>query len=295
MRAVAGVQREAFAKRGPADAQRRHEADQQRRDERQAEAERHHARVDHDAAEAWQRELRHERQRDVDRDLREHHAERRAQQRQHDRFRQQLTHDPPASRAEGHADGQFAAARGEARHLQVRDVDAGDQQHERHRPEQDQQQRAHRLRAVLLQADRARERADVRRECAFRPECAGGRDRRIVHQRRQFRFRAFLRHAWLHAAQQEEKRVPAGVAGPAIGQKDVRFRQRADPDHRPEAEVRRQHADDGTGEAVDGDGLSDDRRIGLERRAPQPIADDRAAIVVWRRGAGEERAAARGT
>ena len=74
----AGVQREAFAKRGPADAQRRHEADQQRRDERQAEAERHHARVDHDAAEAWQHGLRHERQRDVDRDLREHHAERRA-------------------------------------------------------------------------------------------------------------------------------------------------------------------------------------------------------------------------
>ncbi len=146
----AGVQREAFAKRGPADAQRRHEADEQRRDERQAEAERHHARVDHDAAEAWQRGLRHERQRDADRDLREHHAERRAEQRQHDRFGQQLTHDPPASRAEGHAYGQFAAARGEARHLQVRDVDAGDQQHERHRPEQDQQQRAHRLRAVLL-------------------------------------------------------------------------------------------------------------------------------------------------
>jgi hypothetical protein len=60
-------------------------------------------------------------------------------------------------------------------------------------------------------------------------ECAGGHDRRIVHQRRQFRFRAFLRHAWLHAAQQEEKRAPAGVAGPAIGQKDVRFRQRAEP------------------------------------------------------------------
>jgi len=63
--------------------------------------------------------------------------------------------------------------------------------------------------------------------------------------------------------------------------------------HRPEAEVRRQHADEGTGEAVDHDGLSDDRRIGLERRAPQPIADDRAAVVLWRGGAGEERAAAR--
>ena len=191
----AGVQREAFAKRGPADAQRRHEPDQQRRDERQAEAEHHHAGVDHDAAEAWQHGLRHERQRDVDREPREHHAERRAQQRQHDRFRQQLTHDPPASGAEGHADGQFAAARGEARHLQVRDVDAGDQEHERDGPEQDQQQRAHRLRALLLQADRARERAGVRRECAGHRECAGGRDRRIVHQRRQFRFRAFLRHA----------------------------------------------------------------------------------------------------
>ena len=64
----------------------------------------------------------------------EHHAERRAQQRQHDRFRQQLTHNPPASSAEGHADGQFAAARGEARHLQVCDVDAGDQEHERDGP-----------------------------------------------------------------------------------------------------------------------------------------------------------------
>ena len=290
----AGVQREAFAERGSADAERRHEADEQRRDERQAEAERHHARVDHNAAEAWHSELRHERQRDADRDLREHHAERRAEQRQHDRFRQQLTHDPPASRTDGHADGQFAATRGEARHLQVGDVAAGDQQHERHRTEQDQQQSAHRRRALLLQADHARQRADVRREYALGSQCAGWRDRPLVDQRRQFGYRALPRDAWPHAAQQEEERAAAVVTGPAIDQKDVGFRQRADTDHRPEAEVRRQHADDGTGEAVDGDGLPDDRRIGVERRAPQPIADDRGAIVVWRRGAGEERAAARG-
>ena len=174
----AGVQREAFAKRGPADAQRRHEADEQRRDERQAEAERHHACVNHDAAEPWQCELRDERQRDADRELREHHAERRAEQRQYDRFRQQLTHDPPAFRAEGHAHRQFAAPRGEARHLQVRDVDAGDQEHERHRRDQDQQQRAHRLRAVLLQADGARERAGVRDEGAGWRQCASRHDRR---------------------------------------------------------------------------------------------------------------------
>jgi hypothetical protein len=191
----AGVQRETFTKRGSADAQRRHEPDQQRRDERQAEAEGHHARIDHDAADAWKHELRHERQRDADGELREHHAERRPQQRQHHRFSQQLAHDPPASGAEGHADGQFTAARGEARHLQVRDVDAGDQEHERDSPEQDQQQRTHRLGALLLQADSARKRADVWRECAGGGQCAGGRDRRVVHQRRQFRVRAFLRHA----------------------------------------------------------------------------------------------------
>jgi hypothetical protein len=279
------VQREAFAERGPADPQRRHQADQQRRDDGQTEAERHHARVDHDAARAWQRELRHERQRDVDRDPRQHHAERRAQQRQHDRFRQQLSHDPSSSRAEGHAHGQLAAACAEARHLQVGDVHAGDQQHARHRPEQDQQQPARRLRAVLLQADCVRARADVRRKDALGRECARAYDLWIVDERRQFRFRAFLRHARLHAAQQPHKRALAGVAGPAIGQEDVRFRQRAAPDHRPEAEIRRQHADDGARDAVDGERLSDDRRIGVERGAPQPIADDRAAIVVRRPGA----------
>jgi hypothetical protein len=56
----AGVQRADFAERGPADAQRRHEADEQGRHERRADAERHHARVDHDAAEAWKQEWRHE-------------------------------------------------------------------------------------------------------------------------------------------------------------------------------------------------------------------------------------------
>jgi hypothetical protein len=46
---------------------------------------------------------------------------------------------------------------------------------------------------------------------------------------------------------------------------------------------------------IDDDGLSDDRRIGLERGPPQPIADDHGAIVVWRCGAGQKRAAARGS
>jgi hypothetical protein len=106
-------------------------------------------------------------------------------------------------------------------------------------------------------------------------------------------FRAFARHAGLQPAQQKKKRIAPGVAGPAIGQEDVRFRQRPDADHRPEGEVGRQDADDGAGDAVEGNGLTDDRRIGIERGSPQPIADDRRRVVIGRRGAGEERAAAR--
>ncbi len=138
---AAGVQRAALAEGGPADAQRRHEADEQRRDDRQAEAERHDPRVDGDAAEAGQHGRRHERQRDRgSRGGASTTPSAAPTQRQHDRLRQQLAHDAPASRAESHADGQLAAARAEPRHLQVRDVDAGDQEHERHRPEEDQQQ-----------------------------------------------------------------------------------------------------------------------------------------------------------
>ena len=86
-----------------------------------------------------------------------------------------------------------------------------------------------------------------------------------------------------------------GSPGQRLGRKMSRSGSAPIADHRPEAELRRQHADDGARETVDGEGLSDDPRIGLERRAPESIADDRALVVVRRRGAREERAAAGGT
>jgi hypothetical protein len=53
---VAGVPREASPNAAPPTRSAGTRPIEQRRHERQAEAERHHARVDHDAAEAWKRE-----------------------------------------------------------------------------------------------------------------------------------------------------------------------------------------------------------------------------------------------
>jgi hypothetical protein len=50
-----------------------------------------------------------------------------------------LPDDPPARRAERRADRQLAAARDAAGEQQVRDVRAGDEQHERDRALQDEQ------------------------------------------------------------------------------------------------------------------------------------------------------------
>ena len=52
---------------------------------------------------------------------------------------QQLPQQPAAGSAQRRSDGQLALTSGRSREQQVRDVDAGDQQHEKDRAEQDQQ------------------------------------------------------------------------------------------------------------------------------------------------------------
>ena len=59
-----------------------------------------------------------------------------ADARQQDAFDQQLTHDPPAARAERHADRNLARPLCRPREQQVGDVGAGDQQHEADRAHQ---------------------------------------------------------------------------------------------------------------------------------------------------------------
>ena len=62
--------------------------------------------------------------------LREQQADDGAGPGEHEALGEQLTHEPPRAGAERRADGQLALARRRAREQQVRDVRAGDQQHE---------------------------------------------------------------------------------------------------------------------------------------------------------------------
>ena len=74
----------------------------------------------------------------------------------------QLAHEPPAGGTEGEARGNFPLPGGAAREQQVRDVDAGDDQHERRASHQDEQRlriapsRVHQPLAARLGAQRRR-------------------------------------------------------------------------------------------------------------------------------------------
>ena len=65
---------------------------------------------------------------------------------------QQLPNEPAASGAERRAHGQLAVAAQQPRERQVRDVGAGDQQHEPGRAEQDQQHRPRVARQLVAHA-----------------------------------------------------------------------------------------------------------------------------------------------
>ena len=62
-----------------------------------------------------------------------------ADEREHRRFGEQLRDEPAAARADRRANRHLAGARSAAREQQVRDVDAGDQQHEQRRAERERQ------------------------------------------------------------------------------------------------------------------------------------------------------------
>jgi hypothetical protein len=73
--------------------------------------------------------------------LPEHDAERTAQHREQHALGEELADDAPPGRAHGEAHAQLADARVRAREQQVRDVRAGDQQHERDREPEQQEHR----------------------------------------------------------------------------------------------------------------------------------------------------------
>ena len=68
-------------------------------------------------------------------------------------LRQQLGEDPPAARAERRADGHLPHAGGAPREEQARHVRAGDEEHEAHGAEKDQERRAHLARDLGVQGN----------------------------------------------------------------------------------------------------------------------------------------------
>ena len=81
----------------------------------------------------------------------ERRAERPADERQHDPLGQELPQQPPASGAERRADRELALPRLGARQHQVRQVGAGDEQHEPDRALQHPERRAEAADEVVLQ------------------------------------------------------------------------------------------------------------------------------------------------
>jgi hypothetical protein len=88
--------------------------------------------------------FRHEQHDAAHQSEREQHAEDAAREGQYHAFRQQLSHQPTAARAEGQAHRHLAAPAGTARELQVGHIRAGDQQEKADRAKQRLQARAHR-------------------------------------------------------------------------------------------------------------------------------------------------------
>ncbi len=82
----------------------------------------------------------------------EEQARGRAERGKQKTLREQLAHEALAARADHGAHGDLAAARGRAGQEHVRDVGAGDEEHEPHRAEEDQQRRAHGPDDALRQA-----------------------------------------------------------------------------------------------------------------------------------------------
>ena len=207
-------------------------------------------------------------------------------------LRQQLGEDPPAARAERRADGHLPHAGGAPREEQARHVRAGDEEHEAHGAEKDQEGRAHLARDLGVQGNDP----DAPARVAIRELGGEGRS-----DRRHFRLRRRGRLARLQPG--DRRGVAAALLRAFLGEHHGRPEVRGLSGERSrlqeEAETRRHDADDRDGTAVDLDGPPDDGRIAAEAALPEAVAEDHDLIVpvgtfVGREGAAEHRRDAEG-
>ena len=211
-------------------------------------------------------------------------------------LRQQLRDDLPAAGAERSAHGDFAAPHVGARELEVGDVRARDQQHERHRSEQDQERAAH------LSGDEFLRRDHAARKAAKAAVRSGPHVTRLHPSRRDHRQlgrRRLRRHPVL---QSRETKIGAAAPGAEVRGVDdfghPRFRRPRGRVVVRQAERRRHHADDRARQAVHLDRSANDVGGAAEAPLPQAVTDHdhvarAAGGVRGREGAAEHRGGAR--
>jgi hypothetical protein len=136
-RRAAGVVLERRDEIGARGVERGGEAEDEARRERDGEREEQHARVDR---EIEQRRLfrGEEAGQQVGRPQRDDEPDAAAREREHDRFRDQLPHEPPARRSEREPDRDLTPPGGGPRQQEVRHVRAGDEQHDADDREQEE-------------------------------------------------------------------------------------------------------------------------------------------------------------
>ena len=197
-----------------------------------------------------------------------------------------MSNNPPTSRADGGAYGDFGPARGRARQQQAGHIGAANQQHDSDRALKQQQRRAQ------LPIERLRHRLHHRAQILVAARVCGGQ---LRGQPGHFSLRLLRRNARLEA--RHDAHVVLGAlhlcAGPVERRPKVGLLVE-------DEEIRRHHADDGFVQSIDPQSLPYDVAIPVEAALPEARADQQHArsdvdgIFVFRQHASEHRLYAEG-
>ena len=177
---------------------------------------------------------------------------------------QQLAQQPRRAAAHRRPDGELLLALRRSRQHQVRDVDAGDQQHEDHGAPEQQQYRAHRFDAPHLQRNDARANTRIR---AWMVDHQARRDG--VHLRLRLRERNLRPDPRDHVPPAAAADVGL-VLGDRLGQVEVAI---AAAPFETELEIRRQHAHHRIRSPVERQRAAEDAGVAAEAALPEPVGD----------------------
>jgi hypothetical protein len=266
----------------------RDEAEQQARQDRGDEGEQQRGRVEADRIQPRQVRGGQEDE-EAKQPIRDPQAEDATREPEGHALEEQLARDPAPVRPQGHAHGQLLLAALHAHEQQVRDVRAGDEQHEDDRAHEDPEDAADVAHEVLLERPQAGSEARLLEHLLV--EAARGREPLERHRQQARHVRVGLREggARLEPGHALVAELPEQHLGPVEPQREDEGVFEVE-----EAEVARHHADDLHRLSVDGERPPDRGRIATELGLPIAVAEDdggRAARLVVLAG---ERAAEEG-